>query len=74
MWPTATVAGLGDTVMDCNGAHTTWLNGALGLEAKVLSRMSEGGLAVALGPDVAAVFRSSETVNTLLRSVIAAML
>lgn len=36
-------------------------------------KMTEGGLAVVLEPDVAAVFRSSEAVNTLLRSVIAAM-
>ena len=36
-------------------------------------RMAEGALAVVLEPDVAAVFRSSEAVNALLRSVIAAM-
>jgi hypothetical protein len=36
-------------------------------------RMTEGALAVVLEPDVAAVFRSSEAVNALLRSVIAAM-
>ena len=36
-------------------------------------KMTEGALAVVLEPDVAAVFRSSEAVNTLLRSVIAAM-
>jgi hypothetical protein len=35
--------------------------------------MTKGALAVVLEPDVAAVFRSSESVNTLLRSVIAAM-
>jgi len=35
--------------------------------------MTEGALAVVLEPDVAAVFRSSEAVNALLRSVIAAM-
>ncbi len=35
--------------------------------------MAEGALAVVLEPDVAAVFRSSEAVNALLRSVIAAM-
>jgi hypothetical protein len=35
--------------------------------------MTEGALAVVLEPDVAAVFRSSESVNALLRSVIAAM-
>jgi hypothetical protein len=37
------------------------------------ARMSEGALAVVLEPDVAAVFKSSETVNALLRSVISAM-
>jgi hypothetical protein len=36
-------------------------------------KMAEGALAVILEPDVAAVFGSSEAVNTLLRSVIAAM-
>jgi len=36
-------------------------------------RMAEGALAVVLEPDVAAVFRSSEAVNTFLRSVITAM-
>lgn len=36
-------------------------------------KMTEGALAVVLEPDVAAVFRSSEAVNTLLRSVIAAI-
>jgi hypothetical protein len=36
-------------------------------------RMTEGALAVVLEPDVAAVFQSSEAVNALLRSVIAAM-
>lgn len=36
-------------------------------------RMSEGAVAVVLEPDVAAVFKSSKTVNALLRSVIAAM-
>jgi hypothetical protein len=35
--------------------------------------MSEGVVAVVLEPDVAAVFKSSKTVNALLRSVIAAM-
>ena len=35
--------------------------------------MSKGAIAVVLDPDVAAVFRSSEAVNALLRSVIAAM-
>jgi hypothetical protein len=36
-------------------------------------KMSEGVVAVVLEPDVAAVFKSSKTVNALLRSVIAAM-
>jgi hypothetical protein len=36
-------------------------------------KMTEGVVAVVLEPDVAAVFKSSEAVNTLLRSVIAAM-
>jgi hypothetical protein len=36
-------------------------------------RISEDSVAVVLEPDVAAVFRSSEAVNTLLRSIIAAM-
>ena len=35
--------------------------------------MSEGVVTVVLEPDVAAIFRSSEAVNALLRSVIAAM-
>jgi hypothetical protein len=35
--------------------------------------ISEGVVAVVLEPDVAAVFKSSEAVNALLRSVIAAM-
>jgi hypothetical protein len=35
--------------------------------------MSEGVVAVVLEPDVAAVFKSSDAVNTLLRSVIAAL-
>ena len=35
--------------------------------------MTEGALAAVLEADVAAVFRSSRAVNTLLRSVIAAM-
>ena len=37
------------------------------------SRMSEGSVAVVLEPDVAAIFKSSKTVNALLRSVISAM-
>jgi hypothetical protein len=36
-------------------------------------RVSQGVVAVTLEPDVAAVFKSSEAVNALLRSVIAAM-
>ena len=35
--------------------------------------MPEGVVTVVLEPDVAAIFKSSEAVNTLLRSVIAAM-
>ena len=35
--------------------------------------MSGGAIAVVLDPDVAAVFQSSEAVNSLLRSVISAM-
>ena len=35
--------------------------------------MSEGAVAVVLEPDVAAIFKSSEAVNALLRSVISAM-
>lgn len=35
--------------------------------------MPEGVVAVVLEPDVAAIFKSSKAVNTLLRSVIAAM-
>jgi hypothetical protein len=37
------------------------------------SRMEKGAVAVILDPDVASVFRSSDAVNTFLRSVIAAM-
>ena len=37
------------------------------------AKMSEGTVAVVLEPDVAAVFKSSETVNALLRSIISAM-
>jgi hypothetical protein len=36
-------------------------------------KMSDGAVVVILEPDVAAVFKSSEAVNALLRSVIAAM-
>ena len=37
------------------------------------AKMSEGTIAVVLESDVAAVFRSSEAVNALLRSIISAM-
>ena len=37
------------------------------------AKMSEGTVAVVLEPDVAEIFRSSEVVNALLRSIIAAM-
>ena len=37
------------------------------------AKMSEGTVAVVLEPDVAKVFRSSEVVNALLRSIISAM-
>ena len=37
------------------------------------AKLSKGTIAVVLDPDVAAVFKSSESVNELLRSVIAAM-
>jgi hypothetical protein len=37
------------------------------------AKMSEGTVVVVLEPDVAAVFKSSEAVNALLRSVISAM-
>ena len=36
-------------------------------------KMSEGVVTVVLEPDVAAIFKSSQAVNSLLRSVIAAM-
>ena len=36
-------------------------------------QMSQGVVAVVLEPDVAAVFKSSEAVNSFLRSVISAM-
>ena len=36
-------------------------------------QMRTGMIAVVLDPDVAAVFKSSESVNTLLRSVISAL-
>lgn len=37
------------------------------------TKMSQGGVAIVLEPDVAEVFRSSEAVNALLRSIISAM-
>ena len=37
------------------------------------SKVSAGAVAVVLDPDVATVFGSSDTVNAILRSVIAAM-
>jgi hypothetical protein len=37
------------------------------------SKMSEGTVAIVLEPDVAAVFKSSDAVNTLLRSIISAI-
>jgi hypothetical protein len=37
------------------------------------SKFQEGSVAVVLDPDVASVFHSSEAVNALLRSVIAAL-
>lgn len=37
------------------------------------AQMSEGTVAIVLEPDVAAVFKSSEAVNSLLRSIISAM-
>lgn len=36
-------------------------------------KMKQGTIAVVLDPDVAAIFETSESVNTLLRSVITAM-
>jgi hypothetical protein len=40
---------------------------------RLAEKMSEGVVVVILEPDVAAAFKSSEAVNALLRSVIAAM-
>jgi hypothetical protein len=37
------------------------------------AKMSEGTVAVVLEPDVAAVFKSSEAVNAVLRSIISAI-
>jgi hypothetical protein len=35
--------------------------------------MSEDAIAVVLEPDIAAIFKSSKTVNALLRSIVSAM-
>jgi len=40
---------------------------------RFVEQLGVGTIAVVLEPDVAAVFKSSESVNTLLRSVIAAL-
>lgn len=40
---------------------------------RFVAKMSKGTVAVVLEPDVAKIFRSSEAVNALLRSIIAAM-
>ena len=40
---------------------------------RLAKQMARGAIAVVLDPDVAAVFKSSEAVNNLLRSVIAAL-
>lgn len=37
------------------------------------SKMSEDAIAVVLEPDIAAIFKSSKTVNALLRSIVSAM-
>ena len=37
------------------------------------SKMSEDAIAVVLEPDLAAIFKSSKTVNALLRSIVSAM-
>ena len=42
-------------------------------ENRFAERMAAGSIAVVLDPDVASVFRTSEAVNALLRSVIAAL-
>jgi hypothetical protein len=41
--------------------------------SRFASRLTDGTVAIVLDPDVAAVFRSDEAVNTFLRSAIAAM-
>ena len=40
---------------------------------RFVAKMSRGTIAVVLEPDVAAVFKSSEVVNSFLRSAISAM-
>jgi hypothetical protein len=40
---------------------------------RFVSRMEKGAVAIILDPDVASVFRSSDAVNTFLRSVIATL-
>lgn len=40
---------------------------------RFISRVKQGAIAVILDPDVASIFRSSDAVNTFLRSVIAAL-
>ena len=40
---------------------------------RFMPRVKKGAIAVILDPDVASVFRSSDAVNTFLRSVIAAL-
>ncbi len=37
------------------------------------AKMSEDAIAVVLEPDIAAIFKSSKTVNALLRSIVSAM-
>jgi hypothetical protein len=37
------------------------------------SKISEDAIAVVLEPDIAAIFKSSKTVNALLRSIVSAM-
>ncbi len=37
------------------------------------AKMSEDAIAVVLEPDIAAIFKSSKTVNELLRSIVSAM-
>jgi hypothetical protein len=46
---------------------------AMAKRNRFADHVKPGALAIILDPDVAAVFHSSEAVNTLLRSVISAM-